>query len=187
MGVRLGRPSRCSANQYRQPIATNHAIHLISLPTINSNEVRGGNNSKYERGIVYLELGIMSPPARGWVRPPFLNPLRPCIHKLGSEILCHYLVLHLNVQCIRDLDKHVLILQVDWYDLVIYVEFISISSNLLLLSDLFACGVCVLASDNVLVHVSSLVPRYLPPVLLDEFLYVEHLVHYKVHVLVLDQ
>jgi hypothetical protein len=156
------------------------------LPTINLNEFRGENNFERQRGDVYPEFGVISLPACGWVRPPFLNSLRPYVHKLGSEILCHYLVLHLNVQCVRDLDKHVLILRVDWYDLVIHVEVVSITSNLLLLPDLFVCSVCVLASDNVLVHVLTLVPRYLLPILLDEFLYVGHPVHYEVHALVLD-
>jgi hypothetical protein len=184
---RVGGLPRCIAHHERLPTRTNDAISLISLPTINLNEFRIENNSECQRGDVYPEFRVILPPACGWMRPPFLNPLRPYVRKLGLEILRHYLVLHLNVQCVRDLDKHVLILRVDWYDLVIHVEIVSVTSNLLLLPDLFACGVRVLASDNVLVHVLALIPRYLLPILLDEFLYVGHPVHYEVHTLVLDQ
>ena len=129
----------------------------------------------------------MSLSACCWVRSLFLNPLHPYFRKLGLDILCYYLVLHLNVQCVGDLDKHVFILRVDWYDLVIHIEVVSITSNLLLLPDLFTCGVCVLASNSVLVHVLALVPWYLPPIFLDKFLYVRHPVYYEVHALVLDQ
>jgi hypothetical protein len=168
-------------------LRTHDGISLISLPTLNLGKFRTENNCERQGSDVYPEFGVMSPPACSWVRPPFLNPLRPHVRQLGSEILHHYLVLHLNVQRVRDLDKHVLILRVDWYDLVIHVEVVSLTSKLLLLPDLLACGVCVLASDYVLVHVRALIPRYLLPILLDEFLYVRHPVYYEVYTLVLDQ
>jgi hypothetical protein len=119
----------------------------------------------------------MSLPAWGRVRPLFFNLLHPYICKLGTKIFRYYLVLQLNVQCIGDLDKHVRILLVDWYNLVIHIKLVFVTSNWLLLSNLFACSVHELASNNVPVHVLALVPWYLPPILLNDILYVGHTIH----------